>query len=100
MKEHRVIHWTEQHYECQQCGRKFSDKNNLRRHQRALHSPASQSKQQYDIQNIFIKINIFKIFSRLNTHHGPLSCPACGKGFKTKKDLDRHQLTHSKVKIF
>ena len=104
MKEHRVIHWADQHYQCQLCDRKFSDKNNLRRHQKSLHGPASlkcadchltyQSKYQYDTH-------------LLATHHhhaqgaaGSLSCPACGKRFKTKKDLDRHQLTHSKVKPF
>ena len=89
----------EQHYQCQKCHRKFSDKNNLRRHYKALHSAASlqcgdchltcQSKFQYDTH-------------RASHHHGPapLSCPACGKTFKTKKDLERHQFTHSKVKPF
>ena len=94
-----MIHMREEHYGCQECGRKFSDKNNLRRHCKALHGWVSlqcpechltcQSKFQYD--------------THLASHHpgpGHLSCPACGKGFKTKKDLDRHQLTHSKVKPF
>ena len=38
----------------------------------------------------------------LSRHRDPgsLFCPSCGKAFRTKKDLDRHEVTHSKVKPF
>ena len=100
MKEHRVIHWRDQHYGCQECGRKFSDKNNLRRHIKALHGSLSLQCPECHLTCG----SKFQYESHLLASHGPgpgpLSCPACGKGFKTKKDLDRHQLTHSKVKPF
>ena len=99
MKEHTVIHSADMHYKCDKCERKFSDKNNLRRHVKSLHSEVNlycercdvvcQSKYDYDLH--------------LATEHreaGALACQSCGKGFRTKKDLDRHEVTHFKVKPF
>lgn len=63
LKVHVSTHTTERRHECPECRRRFTDPSNARHHYNFVHA------KKY-----------------------PLSCPHCGKGFPSRRDVRRHVL--------
>ncbi|XP_029440296.1 zinc finger protein 497-like, partial [Rhinatrema bivittatum] len=63
-------HHHRRHYECEACGRRFSDPSNLRRHR------------------------------HIHTGRRPYPCETCGATFRQKSQLERHRLVHTGERPF
>ena len=101
LKRHMILHTDERPYTCWDCGRTFWCVNNLKSHIRGVHTVEEKN----HVCSVFGKM--FTRHSILNTHIRTTHTDqkffqreTCGKYYKMKVALERHQTIHSSEKRF
>ena len=82
-------------HECEVCGRKFTDKRNLREHLRTVHS-ADGPRYECDVcgKKFTHKRNLSRHLGSVHSVDGPShECGVCGKKFTQKGSLSQHLRT-------
>ncbi|XP_060772249.1 zinc finger protein OZF-like [Neoarius graeffei] len=85
-------------YPCSQCGRSFTDRSNLRRHQ-YIHTGVKP----YHCSlcgKSFIRKYDLQTHQRIHTGEKPYPCSECGKSFIRNWDLQVHQRVHTGEKPY
>merc|ERR1712133_19108 len=92
MKAHLKAH-EDQSCVCQDCGKVFKNKTYLKRHVVEHH----QKVQRYACDQCDFKTHRSDTLKKhMVSHTGifPHTCSTCGKGFKSKPEVDKHEDTH------
>ncbi|XP_077346357.1 uncharacterized protein LOC143989990 [Lithobates pipiens] len=84
---------TEKSFSCTECGKCFSDKSSLYKHQR-LHMLEKPHSCPECGKCFSVKSHLYK-HQKSHTEEKPLSCPECGKCFLQKSNLYTHQRSHT-----
>ncbi|XP_053674408.1 zinc finger protein ZFP2-like [Anopheles nili] len=91
--EHELQHKQPGAIECQQCGKIFKQKSNLRRHLR-LHILDAKLYKCDICDKSFTQASTMKAHRRVHTGEKPYTCELCGKTFHYSSTMKRHKRFH------
>lgn len=102
LKYHNETHaQTQVKLDCPQCPKKFRNKITLRAHIRETHRGLEAPHVCADCGKGFFSMAKYETHMRIHTNELPFECDQCGKRFRLKENMLKHQrLTHSDVKNF
>ncbi|KAL5457775.1 hypothetical protein EMCRGX_G035067 [Ephydatia muelleri] len=92
-KRHMLTHTGERSHQCEQCGKAFSQQNNLKCHM--LTHTGEKPHQCEQCGKAFSRQNNLKLHMLTHTGERPHQCEQCGKAFSRQQHLKRHMLTHT-----
>lgn len=97
--EHQKLHIEKKSIECEECHKKFTLKNNLKKHIRIVHKKERHFKCETCSKTFGLKFDLQK---HIRTHTGerPYTCPHCLSKFGRKEVLISHIRTHTGEKPF
>nr|XP_040050660.1 zinc finger and SCAN domain-containing protein 12-like [Gasterosteus aculeatus aculeatus] len=96
--QHKKLHWMDQQYVCNICGRRFTDNSNLKAHIK-IHS-GEKPYSCITCGKTFTDKSNLKAHIRIHTGEKPYSCITCGKTFTRKSHLRSHTRIHTGEKPY
>ncbi|XP_013415648.1 zinc finger protein 184 [Lingula anatina] len=95
VERHAVIHADLKPYECERCGRTFSQPNGLRSHMQSCFETRSYMCDMCGVS--FNHLGSMKSHRRMHTGEKPFICQDCGAGFSDHRNFKRHRRIHDNV---
>ncbi|XP_056682280.1 zinc finger protein 883-like [Monodelphis domestica] len=95
---YQIIYSGERPYQCKECGKAFTQRGNLVRHQR-IHT-GEKPYECTECGKAFTERGKLAAHQRIHTGEKPYECTQCGKAFTQRGNLDKHQRIHSGEKPY
>ena len=100
LRTHQKAHGDPLAFVCDECGKGFKMKQNLKRHHRLRHSKYTPVICSFEGCNVKLKREGLKRHNLIHTGKRPFECENCEAKFLSRNALGRHTLTHSGEKPF
>ncbi|KAJ8730282.1 hypothetical protein PYW07_017320 [Mythimna separata] len=96
---HMTTHTKDRPYSCTECDKKFSTKQRVQIHKRAVHDKEKSHLCQLCSKSFFKKYHL-QLHLRSHSKEKPCECPECGKFFSTTSILKSHREIHKEEKSY
>ncbi|XP_055640746.1 zinc finger protein 568-like isoform X2 [Toxorhynchites rutilus septentrionalis] len=96
--DHKNRHLGLKPFECEQCGRQFTNRYLLQQHEQVAHTGVRFPCP--DCDKSFTCKSYLKVHQRIHSNDRPFVCQICQRGHLTRRDLEVHMTVHSGKKEF